>query len=123
MGRSWLQVTTGEVQSKVDDAERLHERREKVAHAAGETLETVVRPAMQAAAETAGAEYREEEGGDALYRLCLIDCGERGRVEAALDAFRPLLILAGPGGEREALRLDDLERKWLEGWLKKVVSG
>jgi hypothetical protein len=119
MARNWLQVMSGEVQSKADAAERLRERREAVARIAGECLETVVRPAMEAAAKAAGAEYREEEGSEALYRLCRID-GDAGRVEAAFDAFRPLLLLTGPGGEREIVRLDGLEHSRLEDWLRRV---
>lgn len=120
MARGWLQVMLGEVQSKADDAERLHERHEAVAHAADECLESIVRPAMQAAAKTAGADYREEDGGEDLYRLCRIDT-DAGPVEAGFDAFRPLLLLTGLAGEREVVRLDELERTWLESWLRRVL--
>lgn len=120
MARGWLQVMLGEVQSKADDAERLRERHEAVARAADECLESIVRPAMQAAAKTAGADYREDDDGEALYRLCRID-GDSSRVEAAFDAFRPLLLLSGPAGEREVIRLDDLERQWLDDWLRQLL--
>lgn len=120
MARGWLQVMTGEIQSKADDTERLRERREAVARAADECLETVLRPAMEAAAKTAGADYREEEGGEDLYRLCRIDL-DAGSVEAAFDAFRPLLLLSAPSGKCEAVRLDDLQREWLEEWLRRTL--
>lgn len=120
MARRWLQIMTGEVQSKAEDAERLRERHEAVARVADECLESIVRPAMEAAAKTAGADYREEEGGEDLYRLCRIDA-DGGAVEAAFDAFRPLLLLSAPSGECEAVRLDDLERTWLDDWLRRVI--
>lgn len=121
MARRWLQVMTGEIRSKVDAAERLHERRGAVARAAAECLEATVRPAMMAAAKDAGADYREEEGGENLYRLCRIDAGGRS-VEAAFDAFRPLLLLKEPSGEHEVVRLDELDRRWLDDWLRRVNS-
>lgn len=120
MARSWLQVMTGEVRSKADDAERLRERREAVARTADECLEAVVRPAMQAAAKKAGIEYVEEVGGEDAYRLCRIDT-EGGAVEAIFDAFRPLLLLSAPSGEREAVRLDELERTWIDDWLRRAL--
>lgn len=120
MARGWLQVMLGEVRSKADDVERLRERHEAVARTADECLESIVRPAMQAAAKAVGADYREDDGGEALYRLCRID-GDTGCVEAAFDAFRPLLLLSAPSGKCEAVRLDDLQREWLEEWLRRTL--
>ncbi|MES1944978.1 hypothetical protein PC39_12706 [Salinisphaera sp. PC39] len=121
MARTWLQVTTGEVQSKADDAERLRERHERIAAQAEARLEETVRPAMEAAARDAGGRYREADGGEALCRLCTVET-ETGAVEAAFDGFRPLLLLAGPAGEREVRRLDDVTRDWLDDWLRRTLA-
>lgn len=122
MARTWLQVTTGEVQSKADDAERLRERRESIAAQAEARLEATVRPAMEAAACDTRGRYREADGGEALCRLCMIETEAGAVVEAAFDAFRPLLLLAGPAGEREVRRLDEVERDWLDEWLRGTLQ-
>lgn len=122
MARSWLQVTTGEVQSKADAAERLRERRESVAEQADRHLRNILRPTLQATAESAAGTYREEDGGDALHRLVVIEWPGGARLEVALDAFRPLLIVSAPDGERRVLNLRELEQTWLEGWLREVLE-
>ena len=121
MARTWLQVTTGEVQSKADDAARLRERHESIAAQAEARLEETVRPAMEAAARDAGGRYHESDGGEALCRLCTVET-DAGAVEAAFDGFRPLLLLAGPRGEREVRCLDDVPRDWLDDWLRRVLA-
>lgn len=131
MARSWLEVTTDEVQSRLDAAGQLAERRAQMSARAWEAIDGWVGEAFQAAAARFGdREYRvagDSEGTAArcgIYAPGSVEHDPRVAFhEAEFDAYRPLVALrrkaAGAGAPVEArtLRLSQLDADLLNDFL------
>ncbi|MES1926890.1 hypothetical protein [Salinisphaera sp. T31B1] len=100
MARSWLEVTTDEVQSKLGSNQRLAERRDSMAARAQAVVEQVAAPVFEAAAEARGWVYREVHNTEWSVVCCGIHAP--GEVErdptvafcmAEFDAYQPLVVL------------------------------
>ncbi|WP_145961356.1 hypothetical protein [Salinisphaera sp. LB1] len=133
MARSWLEVTTGEVQSRMGDNERLAERREAMAEQAWSAIDDWVAAAFQAAGERIGRrEFRV--AGDSEYAVARCGIYAPGAVEhdprvafheAEFDAYQPLVVLrrkadgAGAPVESRTLRVSALD----EATLNEFLSG
>ncbi|RJS92701.1 hypothetical protein [Salinisphaera sp. Q1T1-3] len=131
MARSWLEVTTDEVQSRQGANDRLAERREAMSDRAWALIEASLAPAFQAAAARLGArEYRV--AGDS--ELAVAKCGiyAPGAVEhdprvafheAEFDAYQPLVILrrkadgAGQPVHATTLHIERLDAEAIETFL------
>lgn len=131
MARSWLEVTTDEVQSRLGMRQRLAERREQMAEAAWAAIEEWVGPAFQEAGERIGnREYRIAGDSD----LAVASCGiyAPGAVEhdprvafheAEFDAYQPMVVLrrkadgAGAEVESRTMRIASLDRATLDEFL------
>lgn len=124
MARTWLQVTTGEIQAKREARERLAERRADNAAAVEDCLERAVRPALKAAAEARGWTFEETGGRGEVSRCRIVDTGTKpAYAEVSIDAANPVAILRRhPGGAdgqvvTGAVRCDALDRERLAAWL------
>lgn len=131
VARSWLEVTTDEVQSKASAKQRLVERRAALAEQARAKVASTVAPILQqAAGRMGGREYREDHETEwSVVRCGLYAPGEVERDptvafhEVEFDAYQPLVILrrkaAGAGALPQActLRLADLDAEALEAFL------
>ncbi|MGB7758119.1 MAG: hypothetical protein WBL23_18860 [Salinisphaera sp.] len=131
MARSWLEVTTGEVQSRIGASERLAERREAIADQAWSAIEGWVAQAFQAAGERIGRrEFRV--AGDSEYAVARCGIYAPGAVEhdprvafheAEFDAYQPLVVLrrkadgAGAPVESRTLRVSALDETALNDFL------
>lgn len=130
MARSWLEVTTDEVQSKLGVNERLAVRREQMAEQAQIVVDETAAPLFKAAAQTRGWEYREQHDTE----WSVVRCGIHGPGEldrdpsvaffiAEFDAYQPLVVLrrkregaaAQPSSRTVALK--DLDKSTLEAFL------
>ncbi|MES1927805.1 hypothetical protein SADO_01075 [Salinisphaera dokdonensis CL-ES53] len=100
MARSWLEVTTDEVQSKLGANARLAERRESIAERARGVVNDVVAPAFRAAAEQGDWQYVEDHETE----WSVVRCGVHtpgdfdgdptlGFRLAEFDAYQPLVVL------------------------------
>ena len=132
MARSWLEVTTDEVQSKQGAAERLAERRRGIAERAQQCVAELVAPALRKAGtdEYADREYREDHDTEwSVVRCGLYAPGEAERDPTVafhsveFDAYQPLVILrrkadgAGRRAESHTLRLEKLDADALADFL------
>lgn len=131
MSRNWLEVTTGEVQSRMAVNDQLAERREAMSERAWQLIEQQLAPVLQNAAQTLGdREYRE--AGDSEWTVARCGIYGRGSVEqdptvafheAEFDAYQPLVVLrrkahgAGASVESLTLRVDKLDSAALESFL------
>lgn len=131
MARNWLEVTTGEVESRMNADQRLAERREAMAEHAWSMIEAWVADAFQQAAERIGnREYRA--GGDSEYAVARCGIYAPGAVEhdprvafheAEFDAYLPLVVLrhkadgAGAPVQSRTLRLAALDEATLGAFL------
>lgn len=131
MGRSWLEVTTGEVHSRLDANQRLAERRAAMAEQAWAAIEGWLGQAFQQAAERIGRrEYRV--AGDSDYAVARCGIYAPGAVEhdprvafheAEFDAYQPLVILrrkadgAGAPVQTRTLRVAALDEAVLAEFL------
>lgn len=131
MARSWLEVTTDEVQSRMGANERLAERREEIADRAWRLMEQAFVPAFQAAAERLGdREFRM--AGDSEWAVARCGIYGPGSVEhdprvafheAEFDAYQPLVVLrrkpdgAGARVESRTLHIDRVEPDMIEAFL------
>lgn len=131
MARSWLEVTTDEVRSKMGANERLAERREAMGTRARGVVDETVAPVFKAAAEQReGWHYLEDHDTE----WAIVRCGihSPGDVErdptvaffiAEFDAYQPLVILrakaegAAAQPRAEIVRLDDLDGDTVERFL------
>lgn len=123
MARSWLEVTTDEVHSRLGANARLAERREALSERVWALLENTVMPVFQAAAERLGnREFRMAGDSEWALARCGIyapgDVEQDPRVafhEAEFDAYQPLVILrrkadgAGAPVQAKTLHLDRLD--------------
>lgn len=130
MARSWLEVTTGEVQSKLGANERLAKRREQIAERAQRVLEEVVRPAFERASKGCDWQYREDHDTEwSLVRCGLYGPGNAERdpnvafYVAEFDAYQPLVVLRrkAPGAAAlpvsRTVGLDALDSDTIEAFL------
>lgn len=131
MASNWLEVTTGEVKSRMGAAEQLDERREAMSERAWQVIESLVAPTFQKAAEHMGRrEYRE--AGDTEWTVARCGLYAPGSVEqdptvafheAEFDAYQPLVVLrhkadgAGARVETQTLRIARLDASVLESFL------
>lgn len=131
MARSWLEVTTGEVQSRIGANERLAERREAMADQAWSAIDDWVAQAFQKAGARIGRrEFRV--AGDSEYAVARCGIYAPGAVEhdprvafheAEFDAYQPLVVLrrkaegAGAPVESRTLRVSALDEATLSGFL------
>jgi hypothetical protein len=122
VARSWLEVTTDEVQSKLGANQRLAERRETIAERARGIVSDVVAPAFRAAAEQGDWQYVEEHDTEwAVVRCGVHSPGDFERDPALafriaeFDAYQPLVVLRTKAGGAAArpssriVRLDDID--------------
>lgn len=119
----WMDVVMGEVQAKRDDAQSRQARRREIAQATQSALDSLVRPALQAAAqrlETGGEasrliEYPADEHAGERLRLAVGEAGEEAFIEFAAELFHRLIVvwLCRRKDRRvhrfAVLRLDDLD--------------
>ena len=130
MARSWLEVTTGEVQSKLGANERLAKRREQIAERAQRVLEEVVRPAFERASKGCGWLYREDHDTEwSLARCGIYGPGNAERdpnvafYVVEFDAYQPLVVLRrkAPGAAAlpvsRTVGLDALDSDTIEAFL------
>lgn len=131
MARSWLEVTTGEVQSRLDTNDRLSERREAMAEQAWSMIDGWVAEVFQSAAERIGRrEFRV--AGDNDYAVASCGIYAPGAVEhdprvafheAEFDAYQPLVVLrrkadgAGAPVQTRTLRVSALDEATLTEFL------
>ena len=131
MARSWLEVTTDEVQSKQGARERLAERRGTIAERARAVLTECVEPAFRAAADRGDWTYREDVETEWSVARCGIygpgDATRGPRVAffvAEFDAYQPLVVLrrkasgAGALPHSRTVGLDALDADTVEAFLK-----
>lgn len=130
MARSWLEVTTDEVQSKLGSNERLAARREQIGEHARRVVKDIAAPVFKAAAETRGWAYREQHDTE----WSVVRCGVHGPGEldrdpsvafflAEFDAYQPLVVLrhkpegAAAQPHSRTVALKDLDTATLESFL------
>ena len=130
MARSWLEVTTDEVQAKLGVNERLAVRRAQMAEQAQIVVDETAGPLFKAAAQTRGWEYREQHDTE----WSVVRCGIHGPGEldrdpsvaffiAEFDAYQPLVVLRHKGEGAAAqpssrtVALKDLDKSTLEAFL------
>lgn len=130
MARSWLEVTTDEVQSKLGSNERLAMRREQMAEQAQRVVDEIAAPVFKAAAEKNGWEYREQHDTE----WSVVRCGIHGPGElerdpsiafflAEFDAYQPLVVLrhkregAAAQAHSRTVALKNLDKTTLEAFL------
>ncbi|KEZ76996.1 hypothetical protein [Salinisphaera hydrothermalis] len=131
MARSWLEVTTGEVQSRLETNDRLSERREAMAEQAWSMIDGWVAEVFQSAAERIGRrEFRV--AGDSEYAVARCGIYAPGAVEhdprvafheAEFDGYQPLVVLrrkaegAGAPVQTRTLRVSALDEAALTEFL------
>lgn len=97
----WMDVVMGEVQAKRDDAQSREARRREVAQATQSALDSLVRPALQAAAQRLEAdggaprltEYAADEHAGQRLRLAVGEAGEEAFIEFAAEPFHRLIMV------------------------------
>ncbi|GAB3682577.1 hypothetical protein [Salinisphaera aquimarina] len=131
MARSWLEVTTDEVQSKLGANKRLADRREAIAERARAAVRDVAAPVFEQAAAQGDWQYREEHDTE----WSVVRCGIHGPGEldrdptvafymAEFDAYQPLVVLrhkARGAAEQPSSRivsLDELNQALLEAFIQ-----
>ncbi|MES1956162.1 hypothetical protein [Salinisphaera hydrothermalis] len=131
MARSWLEVTTGEVQSRLETNDRLSERRAAMAEQAWSMIDGWVAEVFQSAAERIGRrEFRV--AGDSEYAVARCGIYAPGAVEhdprvafheAEFDGYQPLVVLrrkaegAGAPVQTRTLRVSALDEAALTEFL------